>query len=220
MRTLFSISTFVLINFFCGISYAWGAEFQPMVGIPGLDTGSRSLPEYLNAIYLFLITIGAVIGVIKIAMAGVKYATTDIGGSKSQAKDDIKSVLLGLLILCLPYLVLSVINPNFTKLDVLKFDTTTNNPSQTQPQHTSSSSYSTSTVSDAKNSGKTKCSYCLSASGTCGGFVSSCSTNGGTVTETLVEKEPNGPGTDLWGFSCWAPSANQCSKMPTNKNDS
>ncbi len=95
--------------------------FTPMVGIPGLDTsGNYTFVELINKLYIFLIAIGAVIGVIKIAFAGVKWATSASGGSISAAKEDIKGVLLGLIILMAPYLILSIINPKFTNLDVLK----------------------------------------------------------------------------------------------------
>ena len=97
--------------------------FQPMAGVPGLDTSQNyTFVQLINRLYIFLIAIGAVIGVIKIAFAGVKWATSASGGSISAAKEDIKGVLLGLIILMVPYIVLSIINPKFTNLDVLKLD--------------------------------------------------------------------------------------------------
>lgn len=101
-----------------------GRLTQMMVGVPGLDANGtgRTLPDYINTIYLFLITTGAIIGVIKIGIAGVKYATSDIISSKAEAKKDIQGVLLGLLILLTPYLVLTAINRNIVSLDVLKLE--------------------------------------------------------------------------------------------------
>ena len=99
-----------------------GRKIQLMVGVPGLQEEScdRSLPQIINQFYLFLITIGAIIGVVKIGIAGFKYATSDIISSKSEAKQDIQGVFLGLIILLIPFLVLNAISPNAAKLDVLK----------------------------------------------------------------------------------------------------
>lgn len=93
-------------------------KFSPMVGIPGVS-GNYTLPQLINALYKLLIMIGAVIGVTKIAIAGVKYATTDIVSAKGDAKKDIQGVLTGLLILMAPYIILTIINENFTNLNVL-----------------------------------------------------------------------------------------------------
>lgn len=96
--------------------------YTPLTGIPGITDqgGTRTLPEYMNAIYLLIITIGALFGVVKIAIAGVKYSMSDVVSSKQSAKDDIKNVLLGLAVLLIPFMVLNTINPNLTKLDVLQ----------------------------------------------------------------------------------------------------
>jgi hypothetical protein len=98
-----------------------GRIIHMMQGIPGLaaDGCARTLPEYINEFYLFLITVGAIIGVIKIAIAGFKYATSDIISSKESARTDIRGVFLGLIILLLPYLVLRALSPNAANLDVL-----------------------------------------------------------------------------------------------------
>lgn len=101
-----------------------GRAIQMMVGVPGLppDGCARTLPEYINDFYLFLITVGAIVGVVKIGLAGFKYATSDIVSSKSEAKRDIQGVFLGLIILLLPFLVLQAISPNALNLNVLKLE--------------------------------------------------------------------------------------------------
>ena len=103
------------------ISFAEAAtQYVPIVGIPGLtNQNTASLPDYINRIYFFTITIGAMYGVVKIAFAGVKYSMSDIITSKESAKEDIKGVLLGLAILLIPFIVLRTINPELTRLDVL-----------------------------------------------------------------------------------------------------
>ncbi len=127
MSTLsFSSRTCTLLGYLFFISVlivgipAHAAEYIPLVGIPGLtDKGNQNLPDYVNAIYLLTIAIGALIGVIRIALAGVKYALSDIVTHKEDAKHEITGVLLGLAVLLIPFIVLNTINPNLTKLDVL-----------------------------------------------------------------------------------------------------
>jgi len=111
----------VLFFYFLFVSFAEAAgQYVPIVGIPGLtNQNTASLPEYINRIYFFTITIGAMYGVVKIAFAGVKYSMSDIITSKESAKEDIKGVLLGLAILLIPFIVLRTINPELTRLDVL-----------------------------------------------------------------------------------------------------
>lgn len=103
------------------IATAEGSKYTPLVGIPGITTsGAKSIGEYLNAIYILLISVGGLIGVVKISMAGVKYSMSDIVTDKGEAKKDIVGVLLGLAILLIPAIVLETIYPNLTNLDVLK----------------------------------------------------------------------------------------------------
>ncbi len=111
------------------VTYAQAAEeFKPLVGLPGLQgiNSSTSLTTYINAVYLLTITLGALIGVIKIAFAGVKYSLSDIVTDKASAKKDIQGVLLGLAILLIPFIVLQQIYPGLTNLEVLKSATPIN----------------------------------------------------------------------------------------------
>ncbi len=116
---------FTCIAFFFLLLHTVNAQtlppFKPLVGIPGLsNSGASTLPDYINKVYILIITIGALFGVVKIAIAGVKYSMSDVVTNKSDAKKDIYNVLLGLAILLLPFVVLNTINPNLTRLDVLK----------------------------------------------------------------------------------------------------
>lgn len=204
MRTFLLISI-VIASLLQSASYAWGAEFQPMVGIPGLDTNSRSLPEYLNAIYLFLISAGAIIGVIKIALAGVKYATSSSASGTQSAKEDIKGVLLGLLILCIPYIVLSLINPNFTNLDILKFDTTTTGtPSQTQ--NTTPPNTPTGTVTQCPGSCKDD------PIGKCNDFKNECTLAPGELTVMPLESRQR----TITVYGCKVKSPTACPDFSDN----
>lgn len=160
----------------CTTPIAHALDFKPMAGIPGLTNngGTYTLAGFINKLYIFLITAGAVIGVVKIAFAGVKYATSDIGGSKSAAKEDIKGVLLGLAILTLPYLVLSAINPGFTKLEVLHI--LTENPLKLEGGNAFSGSFtSPSGSASEQEEGYTKqCPSCTTPEQSCDNYVNNC----------------------------------------------
>ncbi|HEU4677395.1 MAG TPA: hypothetical protein VFS75_01600 [Candidatus Paceibacterota bacterium] len=96
-------------------------QYVPLVGIPGLtDKQNPSIAAYINSIYLFTITVGAIIGVIKIGMAGVKYSMSDVITDKSEARKDILGVFMGLAILLIPFVVLNTIYSGLTNLDVLE----------------------------------------------------------------------------------------------------
>jgi hypothetical protein len=97
------------------------SPYVPLVGLPGLPvTGAKSIPEYINQVYLLVIGIGALAGVLRIAWAGVKYSLSDVVTEKSEAKHDITGVLMGLAILLVPFAVLSTINPDLVNLNVLQ----------------------------------------------------------------------------------------------------
>lgn len=70
---------------------------------------------YINWLYVFSISVAALLAVVKIIIAGFKYVTSDVISNKSDAKNDIKGALLGLLIILGAYVILSTINPNLVK---------------------------------------------------------------------------------------------------------
>lgn len=88
---------------------------QYLVNLPIGETDDFN--SYINAIYLMFVSIAALIAVVKIIIAGVKYMFTDIVTQKSEAKNDIKGALLGLLVVLGAVLILSIINPDLTTFD-------------------------------------------------------------------------------------------------------
>jgi hypothetical protein len=84
--------------------------FRPLAGVPGItNLGDISMSQFLNALYRTLIVIGALIAVLKITIAGLKYMGSDNFGSKASAKEDITAALLGLLILLATVLIINTI---------------------------------------------------------------------------------------------------------------
>jgi hypothetical protein len=117
--------------------------YTPLVGIPGFPTTSGNLPQYINQLYKLTISIGGLIAVIKIIMAGVKYSMSGIVTDKEEAKHDIRGALLGLAILLIPFIVLNQIYPNLTNLNVLTNAVKTNlAPGASSPTNSSSPSSS------------------------------------------------------------------------------
>ncbi len=92
------------------------AQFRPLVGIPGVSAGS--FDSYINALYALSISIAALLAVIKIIIAGVKWMMTDVVTSKGEAKKDIQGALVGLLIVLAAVLIISVINPDIGVVDL------------------------------------------------------------------------------------------------------
>lgn len=94
-----------------------GEEYSPLVGVPGVDTTKPgNFDTYINSLYALSISIAALLAVIKITIAGVKWMMSDIVTSKSEAKKDIEGAIIGLLIILAAVLILFVINPNLTKV--------------------------------------------------------------------------------------------------------
>ena len=102
--------------------YAQGVNtntYQPLVGIPGVDNAVTNFGTYINQLYFLAISLAALLAVIKIIIAGVKYMLTDLGSSKADAKSDIWGALLGLLLIISAFLILTTVNPNLARLDAL-----------------------------------------------------------------------------------------------------
>ncbi len=81
----------------------------------------HSLPEYFNDVFTIVLSIGAILAVLRIAYAGYMYmGSADMWGNKQQAKEILGDAVIGLLLLFGIYLVLNQINPNLLNLDILK----------------------------------------------------------------------------------------------------
>lgn len=93
------------------------AQYTPLVGIPGIDPSS-DFGAYINALYKLSIALAALLAVIKIIVAGVKWMLTDLISGKEDARKDIEGALLGLLIIIAAVVILETINPNLTKTTV------------------------------------------------------------------------------------------------------
>jgi hypothetical protein len=85
-------------------------KFVPLAGVPGFtDLDDLTLPSLIQAIYRMAIVIGALVAVLKITFAGLKYMGGDSIGNKKSAIEDIQSSLFGLLILLSTVLIINTI---------------------------------------------------------------------------------------------------------------
>jgi hypothetical protein len=94
-----------------------GEGFTPLIGIPGLEN-TNSFDSYVDALYALAISIAALVAVVKIVLAGAKYMMDDIVTHKSEAKEDIKNALIGLLIIIGAVIILNTINSDLTNLSI------------------------------------------------------------------------------------------------------
>ncbi len=104
---------------------AQSLKYEPLIGIPGLGNGELDFGKYINALYALSISVAALMAVIKIIIAGVKYMLTDIVTSKSDAINDIRSSILGLIVVISAVLILTVINPQLAKTEIFLDPVTT-----------------------------------------------------------------------------------------------
>lgn len=117
-KTLILVSLFVLILLpTLALAQSGALVYKPLVGIPGIGT-SNSFGEYINALYGLSIAIAALMAVIKIIIAGVKYMLSDVVTSKQEAIGDIKGSLLGLGVVISAVLVLTIINPQLAETEI------------------------------------------------------------------------------------------------------
>lgn len=104
-------------------------KYAPLVVIDGLTnaTNGGSFSDYIDFLYGLSIAIAALLAVIKIIVAGVKYMMSSLPGTKGNAKSEIQGALLGLLLILGAYLILNTINPALTKTTV-NFQSLKENP--------------------------------------------------------------------------------------------
>jgi hypothetical protein len=120
-HVLFGLSVALLPSFVLAQGY------KPLVGIPGITDPGLQFGDYINALYALSISIAALLAVIKIVIAGMKYMLSDVVTSKSEAISDIQGSVFGLIIVISAVLILTVINPNLTKTEIF-LDTVASTP--------------------------------------------------------------------------------------------
>jgi hypothetical protein len=108
-----------------GVMFQAVAPFKPLAPIDsqsGQLSGiyqSGDLSVYISKLFVFAISIGAIIAVIRLMWAGYQYMGSEMWTSKESAKKTFREVILGLLLLLAIYLILYRINPNLLNIQIL-----------------------------------------------------------------------------------------------------
>ena len=100
------------------IPIATQAQVETFQDLPFLQ-GGDTIGSYANALYRISIAIAALLVVIRLIMAGVKYMFSEVVTNKQEAKNDIREAILGLLIILAAVTLLQTINPDLVNLEVL-----------------------------------------------------------------------------------------------------
>ena len=102
------------------------AAFAPLADIPpqseklsALYNTDANLATYINSMFKIAISVGAIIAVIRLGIAGFKYMGGDMWHTKEKAKEDIRDVFFGLLLLLSIWIILAQINPNILNLNIV-----------------------------------------------------------------------------------------------------
>ena len=133
--TVFFVVVFILqitALLFLLINPAAAIEFTPQVEIPGGPTGTvqgDTIAKYIKAIYQYGIAVVGILAAIVLMFGGLLWLTAGGNtGQVSEAKEWIKSSLLGLILALLSYTILLTINPdlvNFRPITVTPINKTT-----------------------------------------------------------------------------------------------
>lgn len=89
-------------------------------GITGLAPATPDFEGFVETIMRMAIIAAALIAVIKLILAGAQYVLSGIVTKKEQAKKDIQSALIGLLIILISVVILRTINPKLANLPALE----------------------------------------------------------------------------------------------------
>jgi hypothetical protein len=84
------------------------------------DPSTTSLTQFFNAAFKTALVIGAMLAVLRLGYAGFVYLTSDLPGSKGNARTIISEAVLGLLLLLAVWLILNQINPQILNLNILQ----------------------------------------------------------------------------------------------------
>ncbi len=127
------------------VTLALSTPFVPLAdysGSPQLNTvmTSNSLPQYLNALFQFSLSIGAILAVVMIVWGGYLYMSSDIWNKKALAKQKITDAVIGLLLLLAIYLILYQINPDILNLNITFSQSNSSTSQTTAPAGTNGAS--------------------------------------------------------------------------------
>ncbi len=101
----------------------YAADFVPLAPIPNLDTSENAtIGSYVNSVFLLVISVAAMLAVIRIVIGGFQYMTQTASVTKTaSAVNTIRDAVIGLLLLLGSFVILSTVNEQILSLDALNF---------------------------------------------------------------------------------------------------
>ncbi|OGY89973.1 MAG: hypothetical protein A2927_02770 [Candidatus Komeilibacteria bacterium RIFCSPLOWO2_01_FULL_45_10] len=111
----FLTSFLFLLLLVASVALAADIQFEPNVPIPGAGN-INTFPEYIKALYKFLVGIAGILAVVMIAVGGLLWLFSGgDSGRITKAKEIILGAVIGLLLVLGSYMILNTINPNLVK---------------------------------------------------------------------------------------------------------
>lgn len=122
-----ALITIIALGFYLALVFVVNAQQTGFVPLRKLDESKRfsnlytdnNLTGYVNKMFLFMIALGAMLAVGRLAYAGWLYMMGDSFGNLKKAKEIVGNVVIGLLLLLSIYLILELINPEILNIKVL-----------------------------------------------------------------------------------------------------
>lgn len=100
---------------FCPLTDVQGSRLETIYQ----NSDGTTLSGFLTGLFTAVISVSAILAVLRLGYAGYLYMTSESWGSKGKAKEVIGDTVLGLLLLLSCWLILNQINPDILKLTVL-----------------------------------------------------------------------------------------------------
>ncbi len=82
------------------------------------DINSGNFASIIENVFRILIGVGALIAVVTMVIGGIMYMTTEVTGTKEEAKHRMLNSIFGLVLLGASVLILNTINPNLTIINI------------------------------------------------------------------------------------------------------
>lgn len=102
-------------------TYGAEGDFVPLVSVPNVNYSTGSLTDYVNSVFSFIISLAAMLAVLRIVTGGFKYMTSEAIGAKGDARETIQGAVFGLILLLGSWLILYTVNPQILDLSALQF---------------------------------------------------------------------------------------------------
>ncbi len=108
-----------------GTSVNNNLTYTPLEPLPGQSTQSSNFCQLLNLVFKYLIYLGGAIAVLFLVLGGIGYMVFEVVNKRTQARERIKSSVIGLLVLLGSWIILSTVNPTLVNACNVLSPTTT-----------------------------------------------------------------------------------------------